>query len=139
MRTEPLEKLEQKQATLLAKISSITDMRLGSLTHRFRKCGKSGCRCEDSGHLGHGGWIVSKKVKGKTVMSTVPREELLPTVRRQLEEGRKFREFCAELAAVNDEISRRRLTRNESEANATEKKGGSKKPSKRKSRPKSKS
>jgi hypothetical protein len=57
-------------------------------------------------------------------MATVPREEDIPEVRRQLEEGRRFRKLAEEFAEVNDELSRRRLQ--EAGVNGTAKKGGSK-------------
>jgi hypothetical protein len=69
--------------------------------------------------------VISKKVGGKTVMSTVPREELLPTVRQQLEEGRRFWRLAEEFAETTDELSRRKLS--EAEAKATAKKGASRK------------
>jgi len=115
----PVEELEQRRSVLQEEFARLGDFRLGSLIYRYRRCGKPGCRCSDPGHLGHGGWIISKKVRGTTVLSTVPHEEQLPLVRQQLEEGRRFRK----LAEASDELSRRRLS--ETEAKATAKKGAS--------------
>ena len=89
----PVEELEQRRSVLQEEFARLGDFRLGSLIYRYRRCGKPGCRCSDPGHLGHGGWIISKKVRGTTVLSTVPHEEQLPLVRQQLEEG--CRNYCS--------------------------------------------
>jgi len=56
-------------------------------------------------------------------MSTVPNEEDLPKVRRQLEEGRRFWKLAREFAEVSDELRRRKLS--EAPAKAEAKKGAS--------------
>jgi hypothetical protein len=85
------------------------------------------CVCADPGHPGHGGWIISKKVGGRSVISTVPNEEDLPKVREQLEEGRRFWKLAHDFAEASDELSRGKLS--EADAKATAKKGASKKSS----------
>lgn len=127
----PTEELEQRRILLQEELGRVGGFRLGSLIYRYRRCGKPGCLCADPGHPGHGGWIISKKVAGKTVMSTVPREEQLLLVRQQLEEGRRFWKLAEEFAEVSDELSRRKLS--EAEAKATAKKGASKKSSRSRS------
>jgi len=69
-------------------------------------------------------------------MSTVPDEEDLPTVRQQLEEGRRFWKLAQEFAEVSDELSRRKLS--EAGAKATAKKGASRKSSRSRSSRRSK-
>lgn len=123
----PTEELEQRRLMLQEELARVGDFRLGSLIYRYRRCGKPGCLCQDPKHPGHGGWIISKKVAGKTVMSTVPHEEQVPVVRQQLEEGRRFWKLAREFAEISDELSRRKLS--EAEAKATAKKGASKKSS----------
>jgi len=121
----PTNELEQRRSVLQEELARVGDFRLGSLLYRYRRCGKPGCLCSDLKHPGHGGWIISKKVAGKTVMSTVPHEEQLPVVRQQLEEGKRFWRLAQEFAETSDELSRRRLA--EAEAKATAKKGASRK------------
>jgi len=72
--------------------------------------------------------VISKKVAGRTVMSTVPSEEQLPVVEQQLEEGRKFWRLAEEFAETSDELSRRQLAKEKAEAKATAKKGASRAP-----------
>jgi hypothetical protein len=125
METFPTEELEKRRSLLREELSRMGDLRLGSLIYRYRRCGKPTCVCANEGHRGHGGWIISKKVGGRSVISTVPHEEDLPKVRQQLEEGRRFWKLAGEFAEVSDELSRR--TFSEAEAKAEAKKGASRK------------
>jgi hypothetical protein len=125
------EELEMRRSTLQEQLVQVGELRLGSLIHRYRRCGKPNCVCAEPGHRGHGCWVITKRVSGKNVMSTVPDEEDLPEVRRQLEEGRRFWKLAEEFAEASDELSRRRLK--ETGADAPAKKRGSK----RSSRPRS--
>jgi hypothetical protein len=128
MRSIPTEDLEQRRSILREKLYQVGDLRLGSLIYRYRKCGKPTCACSDPEHGGHGGWVISKKLAGRTFMSTVPNEEQLEGVKQQLEEGRRFWKLAEEFAEASDELSRRQLTRERAEAKATAKKGASKSP-----------
>lgn len=83
----PTEELEQRCSVLQEELARIGDFRLGCLIYKYRRCGQPGCVCSDPKHPGYDGWAISKKVAGKTVMSTVPHKEQLPPVRQQLEEG----------------------------------------------------
>lgn len=132
MATSSTEELEMRRSVLREQLAQFNDLRLGSLIHRYRRCGKPNCACAVAGHPGHGGWVVTKRSGGKNVMATVPKEEHLPEVRRQLEEGRRFWKLAEEFAEVSDELSRRRLQGTEA------KKGGSKKSSRPRSSGRSK-
>lgn len=127
-----MEELQQLRAGLREDLGRVGDFRLGSLLYRYRRCGKPNCACANPRHEGHGGWVISKKVGGRTVMSTVPDERQLPSVKRQLEEGRKFWKVAEQFAEASDEWSRRQLADEVADASATAKKGASKKLSKRK-------
>jgi len=126
MRTFPTEDLEQRRTTLREQLCQVGDLRLGSLIYRHRRCGKAGCACSNPEHEGHGCWVISKTVSGKTVMSTVPSEEQLDVVKQQLEEGRRFWKLAEEFAQASDELTRRQLAKQTAEAKATAKKGASK-------------
>ena len=128
MRTIPTEDLEQRRGMLREQLCQVGDLRLGSLLYRYRKCGKPSCVCAKPEHKGHGCWVVSKNVAGKTVMSTVPNEEQLDLVKQQLQEGRRFWKLAEEFAEISDELSRGQLAKETAEAKATAKKGASKRP-----------
>ena len=128
-----LEKLESRRAALRQELCEVGELRLGSLFFRYRRCGKKNCACAGPEHPGHGQWVVSKLVKGRTVMRTIPSEELLPEVREQLAEGQRFRSLCTEFADISDELARARLGQGEATSRMRAKKGASKKNSKKKS------
>jgi hypothetical protein len=127
MRTIPTEDLEQRRAVLREQLYRVGELRLGSLIHRHRRCGKANCACSKPEHEGHACWLISKTVGGKSVTSTVPREEQLDLVNQQLEEGRKFWKLAEEFAQASDELSRWQLAKQTAEAKTTAKKGASKK------------
>ena len=126
MHTMPTEDLEQRRAMLREQLYQVGDLRLGSLIYRHRRCGKANCACSNPEHKGHGCWVISKTVAGKTVMSTVPSEEQLDVVKQQLEEGHRFWKLAEEFAETSDELNRWQLAKQMAEAKATAKKGASK-------------
>jgi hypothetical protein len=133
----PTEDLEDRRAMLREQLSQVGDLRLGSLLYRHRRCGKANCACSNPEHEGHGCWVISKTVAGKTVMSTVPSEEQLEVVKQQLEEGRRFWKLAEEFAETSDELSRWQLAKQTAEAKATAKKGASKRSLRPRSSPRS--
>ena len=81
-------------------------MRSGSLTQRFRRCGKAGCHCAKSGARGHGPVLsLTRKRAGKTVTRVIPAR------RRQtrVAEYHRFRQLSKAFVAVNDALSEARL------------------------------
>jgi len=72
--------------------------------------------------------VISKKVAGRAVMSTLPSEEQLPLIEQQLAERRRFWSLAEEFAEISDELSRKRLANETAEAKATAKKGASRAP-----------
>jgi hypothetical protein len=61
-----LEQLEVKGADLKAALARIGDMRPGSLSETYGKCGKPTCHCAKPGSRGHGpSWLLTRTVDGK--------------------------------------------------------------------------
>ena len=54
MPDEQIAALERQHAHLRSQFASIGEMRSGSLTERFRPCGKPRCHCAKPGDPGHG-------------------------------------------------------------------------------------
>ena len=81
------------------------DMRLGSLTERYRKCGTVSCHCARKCAPGHGpSGLVTHPVKGKTVTRIIPAGPAVERTRRQIAEYRRFRTVVRELVAVNEQL-----------------------------------
>ena len=104
-----LEALLHQRDVLRNQIASIGDLRPGSLSSRFRPCGKSNCRCAREGDPGHGPTWYLQRLIGKKVRShTIPAHALGDT-RRQLAECQRFRALTREFMEVSDRICHLRL------------------------------
>jgi len=63
---EPIESLEAQRRRLMAELAQIGDMRHGSITEVYWRCGKPSCWCQRTDQPGHGPfYAVTTKVKGK--------------------------------------------------------------------------
>ena len=103
----------------------VRSMRRGSMSQRFTKCSKPGCRCTTSEDGRHGPYFsLTRAVDGKTTSRWIAPEQV-EVVRRQLADGDQFRreveaywEACEKQADSELELSK--------EASSGEaKKGGS--------------
>jgi len=106
---EELEDLEAKRKKLLKRLAETGDMRRGSISEAFRRCGKANCTCTGSEHPGHGPFYAfTRKVAGKTQTVQL---RAGPELDKLLEEVRSYHEFRAaveELVELNEEICKRR-------------------------------
>lgn len=129
-----VESLTRRRDDLKAELAQVGDMRPGSLTPRFRKCGKPNCHCANAASPGHGpSWSLTREVQGKTVTKILPSAEAVATTQQQLAEFRRFRELTRELVEVSDKLCDAKLQSWKAGAEATAKKGASKAGSRRKS------
>src|SRR5438552_11062904 len=111
-------------------------MRPGSLVERYRRCGKPACHCASRNATGHGpSWSLTRGVAGKTVTKIIPPTAVEQT-RRQIDEYHRFRLLIREFVEVSEAVCDARL-QGSGAASGLEaaQKGGSKRPSKRKSSP----
>jgi hypothetical protein len=98
--------LEAKRTELLKALSQLGDMRSGSLSVRYQKCGKHPCVCHEPNHPGHGPiYSFSSVVDGKTKIRNYKEGAELNKLLRELEDYERFRELSRELIAVSDKIS----------------------------------
>ncbi len=126
------ERLEQRRGEIRAELSSIGDLRPGSLVGRYRKCGKPNCHCarEDGG--GHGpSWSLTRRVGGKTVTRIIPPTALAQT-KEQIAEYKRLRRLTQELVEVSEGICEAQLAVGGAPGEGV-KKRASKRASKRKS------
>jgi hypothetical protein len=101
-------------------------MRPGSLTERFRKCGKPSCHCARKGSAGHGPlYSLTHPVKGKTVTRTIPRGPAVERTRHQIAEYQRFRTLVRELVAVSEQLCDLQLRLTEGETSEEVKKNSS--------------
>jgi hypothetical protein len=105
-----LQHLEAKSSDLRAALARIGDMRPGSLSETYGKCGKPTCHCAQSGSPGHGpSWLLTRTVDGKTVAQRIPSGPAVEQSKQQVAEYKRFRELARELIEISDQICDLRL------------------------------
>ena len=131
--TKHVAELSRRRDQLKRQLAEIGDMRPGSLTGRYRKCGKPTCHCAQPGASGHGpSWSLTRRVEGKTVTKIIPAGALERT-REQLEEYQRFRTLSRELVEVSVQLCDAQLSSPAKAPSGEAEKGGSRAPWRRKS------
>ncbi len=134
---ERVEQLRRQRDELKARVAEVGDLRPGSLVERYRRCGKAACHCAGKGMAGHGpSWSLTREVGGKTVTRVIPAGAVAQT-REQIAEHRRFRALVRELVETSEQLCDVKLEAGKATSDEAAKKGGSKKPSTRRSRPRS--
>ncbi|MFN7971649.1 MAG: DUF6788 family protein [Acidobacteriota bacterium] len=104
--------LETRRAVLLLELARTPDMRPGSITEAFRRCGKDFCRCARKGDRGHGPYFAyTLKVDGRTRTIQLREGPLLDRIRREVSAYRRFRETCQKLVEVSQALCEARASR----------------------------
>jgi hypothetical protein len=121
--SESLQQLEARRHELLAELSIPRDMRRGSISETYRRCGKSGCWCSQAGQAGHGPFYAfTTKVEGKTqTLQLRPGPELIK-LQEQVAAYREFRQLCEEVIVVSEKIGQARPAERQSPEEALKKK-----------------
>ena len=113
-------------------------MRRGSVSTRYVKCNKPGCSCAARTEARHGPYVsVVRVVAGKTQSRWVSAEQVV-TLRRQVEAGQQFRRQVGAYWEACEQWANAQLEAPEAASQGAAQKRGSKKPSTRKSSPRSK-
>jgi len=101
--------LEARRAAAQLQISSLGDMRSGSISSTGGKCGTPHCHCHQPNDPGHGPFVrLTRKMKGKTVTESFATPAALRKAQREVEEFHRFRQLSHDLLEVNEQICRLR-------------------------------
>jgi hypothetical protein len=134
---ERVEQLRKQRDEFMARLAEVGDLRPGSLVERYRRCGKAGCHCAGKGAEGHGpSWSLTREVGGKTITRVIPARAVAQT-REQIAEHRRFRALVREVVETSELLCDAKLEAGVAASDEAAEKGGSKKPSTRRSRPRS--
>ena len=122
MKNESVETLTIRRQALLKRLADVGPLVQGSFCTRKVKCGKPGCRCAEGEP--HEACVLTRKVRGKTVTTHVPRD-LRDEVRAWAEEHKRVKALLKEISALSERIIRihvrtsRAVARNRDRANRT--------------------
>jgi len=118
-----IDKLNKQKEDILQQIRELDDFRQGSLSPRYRKCGKPYCHCAKEGSKGHGPlWMTTRSVKGKTISKAIPKEKV-DTTFKQIEVFHSFQNLVHEYIETNIKICDIKLDTNKQASLEAEKKG----------------
>ena len=113
---ERLAQLESKRAALFTALAETGDMRQGSISETYRRCGKANCACAQARHGGHGPFYAfTRKVDGRTQTIQLRPGAALNKLLREVERYHQFRRLVEDLVEVNEAICRLRAVETEAE------------------------
>ena len=109
MNTKKIKQLQVRIDRIKEKISSIGEMRPGSLSKQFNVCGNPKCRCKDPDNpQRHGPYFqISYTRKGKSTTEFV-RKEMVVDVKKELKNYQKFKKLTDEWIDLSIEIGKLR-------------------------------
>ena len=123
---------------IASRLAEPKPMRRGSLSVRYIKCNKPGCACADDPEARHGPYTsVVRTIDGQTRSRRVPAAQT-DVLRQQIEAGRQFRKEVEAYWQACEQWADAELDSAEGTSQKVAKKGGSEKPSRRKSSGRSK-
>ena len=97
--------LEARRAAAQLQISSLGDMRSGSISSTGGKCGNPRCHCHQPDDPGHGPFVrLTRKIEGKTVTESFATPAALRKAQREVGEFHRFRQLSHDLLEVNEQI-----------------------------------
>jgi len=95
--------LKDRRKVLLQELAKIKPFVQGSLCRTRIKCGNPRCKCAQGER--HEAYVLSKKVRGKTVTTHIPRD-LLDEVKSWAEEQKRMKKLMSEISNLSDQIIR---------------------------------
>jgi hypothetical protein len=121
--SDSLPALETKRFEILRQISTLGDLRPGSICAVARRCGKPTCHCAKPGDLGHDPQLrLTRKVAGKTVAESFASSAAFHKAQTEIQEYQRLQKLCAELVDVNERICRLRPVQKQAEKWSAEEK-----------------
>jgi hypothetical protein len=104
---DSLPALEAERSQILHQISSLGDLRPGSICAVPRRCGKPTCHCAKPKDPGHDPQLrLTYKVNGKTVAESFASPAAFHKAQTEIDEYQRFQKLCADLVVVNQKICR---------------------------------
>ena len=118
---------------LAVDLAQARPMRRGSLSERYMKCGQINCRCQQDPEARHGPYFSLTRGAGGTTRSRYLSEDQAALARLQIETGQKFRRQVDAFWEACEHWADAELEASEAASKMEAEKGGSKRPSRRRS------
>jgi hypothetical protein len=101
-----LAELEARRAWLFERLAAIGDLRRGSVSENWRRCGKPSCRrCAEPGSRGHGPrWLWTETVPGRGTAGRQLKPEEVEKVCGELARYREFVALSEQIVEVSEAI-----------------------------------
>jgi hypothetical protein len=103
VKNESVKTLETRRGALLKRLAGVGAFVQGSFCVRSVKCGRPGCRCSQGEP--HEAYVLTRKVRGKTATTHVPRD-LREEVRSWAEQYRQIKGLIRQVSDLSDRIIR---------------------------------
>lgn len=106
---DSLPALEAERSQILHHISTLGDLRPGSISAVVRRCGKPTCHCAKPHDPGHDPQLrLTRKVDGKTVAESFASSAAFHKAQAEIHEYQRLQKLCADLVDINQRICRLR-------------------------------
>lgn len=106
---DSLAALELQRSRILRQISTLGDLRPGSICAVQRRCGKPACHCAKPNDSGHNSQLrLTRRVHGKTIGESFPSPAAFRKAQAEVHEYQRFQRLCAEFVEISDKICRLR-------------------------------
>ena len=107
--SESLDSLESSRSAIVRQMGELGDLRPGSISTVYRRCGKPSCHCGDRKDPGHGPHFqMTYKVEGRTVTQSLAGRASVEKAEQEIAAFRKFEKLCQEFIKINQKICRSR-------------------------------
>ena len=122
MQQKSVRTLEMRRRALLRQLAEVGPFVEGSFCTRKVKCGKPGCRCAEG--FPHEACVLTRKVRGKTKTTHVPRD-LRDEVESWANQYKRLKSLMKEISQLSEQIIRihvpasRAAARNRARTNPT--------------------
>lgn len=101
--------LEIERSQILRQLSTLGDLRPGSICAVARRCGKPTCHCAKPNDPGHHPQLrLTYKVEGKTVAESFASPAAFHKAQAEIHEYQRLQKLSADLVAINEKICRLR-------------------------------
>ena len=105
MEDPALDNLETQRDRLYTELAATGDLRRGSISENYRRCGKPNCACAQPDHPGHGPrYLWTRTVAGRGTKGRQLSAGEVDKVRAELGNYQRFADLSEQIVAVNESI-----------------------------------